>query len=130
MRLPDHIATLEDYLQAVKVANSKDLKKAAFMSFSRYIVSRCWCKMLYRFDHWSSCSFFDFLARVQEEHLQSQFSAHCSKPPTSTKYDTLLGGLLLGLNGGKDKNGEKVGLENPPTHVVITLGDTRVLWLE
>jgi hypothetical protein len=101
------------------------MKKIIFMTFSRYIVACSWRKMSRRIDHWSSSSFLHFLGRVNEDLLRSQFRQYCSALPTSTKNDTLLGGLLLGMHG--EPNGKKMRIETAPTRVVIMLGDTPVL---
>ena len=124
--MPDHVATLEDYIREIQGIETKKSKRLVFTSLARYVVTRGWRKMFRRFHHWSSWSFLDFLTLVNEDLLRSQFRQHCSALPTSTKNDTLLGGLLLGMHD-REPNGKKMRIETAPTRVVIMLGDTPVL---
>ena len=124
--MPDHVATLEDYIREIQGIETKKSKRLVFTSLARYVVTRGWRKMFRRFHHWSSWSFLDFLTLVNEDLLRSQFRQHCSALPTSTKNDTLLGGLLLGMHD-REPNGKKMRIETAPTRVVIMLGNTPVL---
>jgi hypothetical protein len=99
--LPNHIATLEEYLAEYKKRKTPKERRRYFFRFAAYLVGQCWMKMRRRILHWSSQGFIHTLGKVNEEELRQGFS-FCAKSDTATKLpkgrDSALGKLLVGMH--------------------------------
>jgi hypothetical protein len=94
--LQNHIATVKDYLlRYKKIDASKRLKFQ--LHFAIYLMAYCREKLYRWITHWSSQGFIHELAQPQEGSLQEAFTSYAHNITPTTRCDSTLGSLLIGM---------------------------------
>src|SRR5271168_82679 len=99
-----HVATVRDYLNWYRVANSKERQNGSTM-FAEYLVSACWRKMERRIGHWASVGLMQQLHAILPRQLSSS-PIHDQSFRNATRSDFRLSVYLQAL--GKADNLKKI----------------------
>ena len=93
--LPNHVATVNEYLNKYKTLDSKEEQTKMFKRFTHYIVACCWRKMRRRMTSWSSQGYFYCLGRLSEHTVQQLYRVFAANTdPLSKRKDSALYSVL------------------------------------
>lgn len=109
--LPNHVATLEDYLAKYRTTDL-ERRTTLFYNFSKYILITSWRKLLHRMDTSHSKFFIDDLSKVGEQDILAAFTEHSASLPEASRSDYAIAGLLLGMEKEEMQRLVPAGLPN------------------
>src|ERR1700722_11877010 len=96
--LPNHIATVEEYLNVFRHLKPDTTQQIhLFRQFTHYIIASCSEKMIRRMRHWSSRGFIYSLGNIKDQSVQNAYQLFASATkgsPLSKRKDSALGNIL------------------------------------
>ena len=104
--LPDHVTTLNAYLNDYRMTDNESDRKKMSSLFSDYITAACWKKMYYRMTHWATLGLIKNLAEVQDRSIIRAADWHTALKFFNCQGDSRLARRLMHLEKLREDGGQ------------------------